>query len=404
MIDERDLLEQELERFAPQPGMFERVTRRRDRKLRRQRVAAGVLGLAIATAVTVAGLVAFNDSRETGDERTPSPTPTPIQTPTPTPTPVVEWPEPLVVLGPGYRFVDVTTGEATRFPSTFTSIPGATNFDVSPDGSMILFDNSEFGSNSSRRLDGVHQLFVANVDGSGLHQLTNDPIGALSGSWSPDGRKIVYVGGWTWGVRGVNLSTVDLDTGAVERLTGGRITHLWDPFFSADGNTVLFTRYPGRSGDPDREDLWSIPVNGGAPELFLEDRGGSAQLSPGGASLTYRWIETIRDSTGRCGSDYGVGWISDADGSDPRLIAPNATAEARSSSVATWSPDSTRIAYRLSLPRVPEGCSWFEGPYGVHVLDAESGITTLVTYGWPLDWVDDHTLLVRTQGGDQPTS
>jgi hypothetical protein len=66
MIDERDLLERELHRFEPQPGLTERVYRRRDRKLRNQRVAAGVLGIAVF-ALAAIGLV-----RLIGSERTPA--------------------------------------------------------------------------------------------------------------------------------------------------------------------------------------------------------------------------------------------------------------------------------------------------------------------------------------------
>ena len=136
MIDERALLEEELERFTPDPDMLGRVIRRRERKLRRQRVTAGVLGIAIAAAVTLAAVSVLNEQGVDESHTTPSPTVTPA------PAPVTELPEPLVELAPGYRLVDVDTGEASSLPSNITSIRGATNFDVSPDGSKILFDNS----------------------------------------------------------------------------------------------------------------------------------------------------------------------------------------------------------------------------------------------------------------------
>lgn len=47
MIDERGLLERALQRFEPQPGLADRVYRRRDRKRRNQRIAAGVVGVAV---------------------------------------------------------------------------------------------------------------------------------------------------------------------------------------------------------------------------------------------------------------------------------------------------------------------------------------------------------------------
>jgi hypothetical protein len=50
MIDERELLEQAVRRFEPEPGLTERVYRRRDRKRRNQRISAGVVGIAVFVA------------------------------------------------------------------------------------------------------------------------------------------------------------------------------------------------------------------------------------------------------------------------------------------------------------------------------------------------------------------
>jgi hypothetical protein len=59
MSDPRSLLERESRRFTQQDGAFERLLRRRDRKRRNQRIAAGVVGIAVFVAavwtVTSAG-------------------------------------------------------------------------------------------------------------------------------------------------------------------------------------------------------------------------------------------------------------------------------------------------------------------------------------------------------------
>ena len=73
MIDERDLLERELRRFEPEPGLTERVMRRRDRKRRNQRLRAGALGVAVALAVAIAASRALTNKPE------------PIVTPEPSP-------------------------------------------------------------------------------------------------------------------------------------------------------------------------------------------------------------------------------------------------------------------------------------------------------------------------------
>lgn len=71
MSDDRDLLERALRRFEPDPGLVERVMRRRDRKRRNQRIRAGVLGVAI----TVAGIVVLGNV--VGTDRVPMDTLTP---------------------------------------------------------------------------------------------------------------------------------------------------------------------------------------------------------------------------------------------------------------------------------------------------------------------------------------
>jgi hypothetical protein len=50
MSDPRSLLERESRRFIQQDGAFERLRRRRDRKRRNQRIAAGVVGIAVFVA------------------------------------------------------------------------------------------------------------------------------------------------------------------------------------------------------------------------------------------------------------------------------------------------------------------------------------------------------------------
>ena len=75
MIDDRELLERELERFVPEPGMVDRVLRRRDRKRRNQRITAGVVGAAIAITIAIGGASRLLTA------------PVPIDQPTPTPPP-----------------------------------------------------------------------------------------------------------------------------------------------------------------------------------------------------------------------------------------------------------------------------------------------------------------------------
>jgi hypothetical protein len=50
VIDERGVFEKSFRRYEPEGGSFERLVRRRDRKRRNQRMAAGVVGIAVFVA------------------------------------------------------------------------------------------------------------------------------------------------------------------------------------------------------------------------------------------------------------------------------------------------------------------------------------------------------------------
>jgi TolB protein len=77
----------------------------------------------------------------------------------------------------------------------------------SPDGRKILF--------SAGASFGEADLYVMNVDGSALRQVTSSPGSERCGEWKPDGSRIVYA--WTFeGVFGV--MTVDQSGGEPERV------------------------------------------------------------------------------------------------------------------------------------------------------------------------------------------
>ena len=79
MSEDRDLLERALRRFEPEPGLAERVMRRRDRKRRNQRILAGVVGGAIALAVVLAVTRPVLIGPRPGDGPSPTASPTPVE-------------------------------------------------------------------------------------------------------------------------------------------------------------------------------------------------------------------------------------------------------------------------------------------------------------------------------------
>lgn len=86
----------------------------------------------------------------------------------------------------------------------------------SPNGKQILFTALRGGD---------YEIFVANVDGTNLHQLTDSDAHERQPLWSPDGTFITFLSNHA----GISeIYRMDLDGGNLRRLThGGAITYTW---------------------------------------------------------------------------------------------------------------------------------------------------------------------------------
>jgi Tol biopolymer transport system component len=359
MSDVRTILERGVGEAKPPPDGFDRMLRRRERKRRAQRLRAGALGIVLTLAGVAVAVVAIRSANVPADE-TPSPRPTP--------SPSLE---PLFELGRGIYLVDVASGEVARMPRSVISVRGADRYDVSPDGTRLLFEGLD--------PDGTAQVFVADVDGTGVRQLTDDPDGAYLGGWSSDGRELVYIGAWRDGEANMNeevvLVVMNVDTGQARSVITGRAGNLQQPHFSPDGESILFTR----PSDP--PDLWSVPVEGGTADLFLEERG-YASFSPDGTAMVLSVPTYVSTGHGGFGPFPEI-WLARPDGSDPRPLVQEDASELRGdlfNENPQWSPDGTRIVYSDGV---------------VHVVDVLTGGSTTIAEGYGYDWLDADTLIVR---------
>lgn len=379
MSDLRSILERGVEGVAPPSESFERMLLRRDRKQRNRRIGAGVVGVSIAAALAVVGAgLDLSDS----EPQNPTPTPSPSRsgvtfpedtTPTEGEAPLESATTPLARLNNGLFLVDISTGDATELPGSIVPTeqrgyqPG--QYQASPDGSRILW--WEESSDPA----GTVQVFTANVDGSGVTQVTNDPDGALRAAWSPDGEQIVYVGRWRVGEGNMNedveIFVLDLRSGSTMRVIVDRAGDLQEPHFSPDGRSILFTR--------DGSDLWTVPVSGGESTMLLEGRP-YAEYSRDGSSIAFPRFVDIPLAEGLGGIGGQEIWVEDADGSDPRPVAWGGE-NPWGGETGHWSPDGTRVAYNFG---------------SVYVTEVATSATTLVAarsvyvYGW----LDDDTLIV----------
>jgi TolB protein len=104
---------------------------------------------------------------------------------------------------------------------------------VSPDGTRVAMILSKSGS---------PDLFVANIDGSGLKQLTSTREAESSPCWSPDGRTICYGSR----ERGATLLfTIPASGGSPRHLATTGAPSPTEPDWSPDGKWIAFTSYAG---------------------------------------------------------------------------------------------------------------------------------------------------------------
>ncbi len=158
-----------------------------------------------------------------------------------------------------FRMIDLTAPLHEGVIQAVKPFPASTHLEYpgpfSPDGRHFAFVSGR-----------PPQLWISGADGTGLRQITSANVTELSaGSWSPDGRRIVYhasVNGNT------DIFVVDAAGGVPKRLTfetSMDSTASW----SRDGRWIYFSSNRGGT----TPDIWRMPADGG-PAVRITDRGG----------------------------------------------------------------------------------------------------------------------------------
>jgi Tol biopolymer transport system component len=358
MADIRTLLERGYAGSTPPPDGFERMLRRRDRKRRSQRIAAGVVGIAVfVVAVWIVTTVGSFDRTQ----------------------PAVTGPT--LPLAPGVSqvdyVIDLDTGVMTPLPETIVRSLGGDEhqYAVSPDGSRLAYVGPVDEQGDS-------QIFIAGIDGTGVRQVTNAPNGAWSPAWSPDGTTIAYEALDSGHLLG--LYVLDIASGESTQITGVNADYErasdqslrpgqpLEPQFTPDGSSLVYT-----GGSNGYSVIRIVPVAGGESTLLIGPGGNlrdaeNGSLSPDGSLVTFLG--------GQIGDPGPLRWVADTDGTERRLLPDVYGIPCRSTPAGTWSADGSRIV-----------CSEASK---VIVVDIATGAATPVAYGRGAIWLDDHTLLV----------
>ena len=192
---------------------------------------------------------------------------------------------------------------------------------LAPDGKRMVYITA---------VAGREQLFVMNVDGTGVAQLTHDDADHEDPAWSPDGRTIAFV----YVKDGAEVvSIMDADGTNVRQLTP-RTQKTIHPSWSPDGTKLVYCTdddlAPPRKNDADVVvmDLatrrTTTLITGGVNTYPV--------FSPDGRRLAFRRM------LGEMNSEV---FVADADGANVR----NLTNHPAFDGWPAWSPDGTEIAF-----------------------------------------------------------
>ena len=267
--------------------------------------------------------------------------------------------------------VDIRTGAIRQLPTSYAK--AGVYYAVSPDHTKVAYSSC---------CSSPDPLYVANIDGTHIRQVSPPGQDAHAAQWSRDGSQLVYQQRNDSTRQLGNLFIWHMRTGQRTQVTHFDQTQDWGwwstfPTFTPHARAILFQLPRGDPNNP-TFDLWSVPVTGGQQTLVRRNAGW-AGYSPDGKSLAYLAPVSGQDFTG---ADL---WIARVHRGTARALVRNGKFR-----WLRWSPDSRRIVYS------DLGSS-------VYVVDAATGSTRKVADGGNPEWFDNNVLILgNPEPGESP--
>lgn len=328
MSIERDLVERAVRALSPEEPSFESLLRRRDRKRRNQRFAAGAVGLAIGIAVVLLGSAFLRSAgeRQTGEWPIPPITTTRIVQPGEVLLdPYASGDNPTYVIA-----ADVATGEQRTVAGCKDGCRLLTPFDVSADGGWLAYHLANCEEGECGPTDPTGGLWVVGADvppRSVAEGFLDSPW-----SWSPTGAQLAYADHDEL----ILLDPTTWERTRIATAAGTISTIAWGP----DGRSIAYSVEPPFTGSSDPGAFGVIVLrSGGEPESVSYAAGVEGIVwSPDGSSLLLDRVE----------SDRSVIELVASDGSEERVLVEGPADEGPG--VPRWSPDGSQIAF-IRTPR-----------------------------------------------------
>lgn len=186
----------------------------------------------------------------------------------------------------------------------------------SPDGSRIAYISSKAGWNS-------HEVFVINSDGSGEINLTNNDVQEYGVDWSPDGSKIAFGTKLDGDMQIYTMNPDGSDQRPLPTPAAGTALS-----FSPDGSKIVFATE--RSGD---SDIFIMNADGGNQRALItgESWDYAPAWSPDGNQIAFT---STRDG------NPAIFAIPEDGGEPVHLTDRNLIAD-----IASWSPDGQQVVF-----------------------------------------------------------
>jgi hypothetical protein len=183
---------------------------------------------------------------------------------------------------------------------------------------------------------GNHDIFVANADGTGAVDITNNAFDDVDPAVSPDGTRVLFSSnrGGSYDIYVININA----SGPALRLTASFLDERY-PAWAPDANHIVFSEvdpaHPGSGFD-----IYNANADGTNPVDFYSATTSGDDIhpvySPDGTAIVWSHFDGV---TGL----YQL-WEMTASGQ----LAAQMVGSSTNDTYATWSPDSTRLAWNCS--------------------------------------------------------